>query len=164
MKPITLAMLALAGIAGCAPAEKPKDVTPEEAARRAGLRREQFSTQGQGTQTIQGADGSTTELLSDRDLGQYGLSLYPGATAKADTVYRKTDPKSITVFYTLMTSDPPANVAKFYEKELGATSKSSGGSGILIVGHLKDGKSGVVTVIGDEKSGTRAEVQILSPK
>lgn len=164
MKPIVCVFLALAGIAGCAPAPVSKQVSPEEAARRAGLRREQFSNQAKGTQKIEGADGSTTELLPDQDLAQYGLALYPGSVAKADTAYRKTDPKSVTVFYTLLTSDPQENVIRFYEKELKVKGKPSGNTGTLLVGTLKDGKSAIVTVVGDQGAGSRAEVQILSPR
>lgn len=149
-------------VVGCSPKPVEKAVTPEEAAERAGLRREQYSGEAKGEQKIQSADGTTTELLKVDDLGQYGVKLYPGATAKEGDAFQKTDSRSVVVFYSLTTSDPAANVVKFYEKELKAKASSSATMGTIISGDLLDGKTAVVTVIDEGDSGSRAEVQVYS--
>lgn len=149
-------------LVGCGPKKEEAAVSPEEAAQRAGLRREQFSGQAKGEQKIQSADGTTTELLKVDDLGQYGLKLYPGASAKEGDAFRKTDSRSVVVFYTLVTSDPAKNLVKFYEKELKGTASKSGEIGFIVSGDLASGKTAVVTVVDEGDSGSRAEVQVYA--
>jgi hypothetical protein len=162
MKRLIWLVLPLLILAACGPKAADKKVSPEEAAERAGLRREQFSGQGKGEQKIQGADGTTTELLKVDDLGQYGLALYPGATAKDGDAFQKTDSQNVTVFYSLMTSDPAKNVIKFYEDKLGKKGNKSGDTGTLISGELEGGKTTVVTVIDEGDKGSRVEAQIYA--
>jgi hypothetical protein len=147
-------------VVGCG-AGKKEAVSAEEAAERAGLRRDQYSSEAKGENVIKGTDGTTTELLKVDDLGQYGLKIYPGAVAKDGDAYRKSDGRSVTVFYTLLTSDPAKNVGEFYEKELVTKGAKSGETGKIVAGKLADGRSAVVTVIDEGEKGTRAEVQIL---
>lgn len=146
-------------LVACAPQGGSDEVSPEEAARRAGLRSDQVG-KARGNQKIQGADGTTTELLKVDDLGQYGLALYPGATAKEGDAFQKTDSQNVTVFYTLMTSDPAKNVVKFYEGKLSTKGSKSGDTGTIISGKLEGGKSTVVTVVDEGDKGSRVEAQI----
>lgn len=147
-------------LVGCGPKAE-KGVSAEEAAERAGLRREQFSTNAEGKNSIRASDGTLTELLEVDDLGQYGLEIYPGAEAKNGDAYRKTDTRSMTVFFTLFTSDPAKNVGTFYENKLNSRGAKSGETGKIIAGKLSNGKNAVVTVIDEGDKGTRVEVQIL---
>jgi len=157
-------VLPLAALVACGPKAADEKVTPEEAAERAGLRREQFSGQAKGEQKIQSADGTTTELLKVDDLGKYGLALYPGATAQDGDAFQKTDAHTITVFYTLMTSDPAKNVISFYEGKLSSKGNRSGDTGTIISGALAGGKTSVVTVIDEGDKGSRVEAQIYEKK
>jgi hypothetical protein len=157
---VIAAVLTLALLTGCQP-EKSEGTTAAQAGAQAGLRPDQYSGQAKGTQSIKGGDGSTTEFLTDENLQQYGVELYPGSTAKDGDAYRRTAEGSVTVFYTLVTSDPAPNVIKFYETNLKAKGTRSGDVGTIIAGKLGSNKSAVVTIIDEKDKGTRAEVQVI---
>ncbi|MFM9873691.1 MAG: hypothetical protein ACKVQS_09540 [Fimbriimonadaceae bacterium] len=161
MKRVVWLVLPLLVLVACGPKNNSGKLTPEEAAERAGLRRDQLG-QAKGEQTIKGADGTTTVLLKVDDLGQYGLALYPGATAKDGDAFQKTDSQNVTVFYSLLTSDPAKNVVKFYEDKLGKKGNKSGDTGTLISGELEGGKTTVVTVVDEGDKGSRVEAQIYA--
>lgn len=155
-----ISLLLLASLVACAPKDK---VSPEEAAKRAGLRREQYSGEATGSNTVTSGDGSTTAILPESDLGSFGLKLYPNAKAKDGNAFRRTTDLDSTVLYTLETGDAPAEVVEFYEDVLKSKATKTGSAQDYIVSGKVGEKSAVVTVL-EQDSGSRIEVQIIEGK
>ncbi len=145
---------------GCAPKS---GVTPEKAAEQAGLRRDQFSREATGSNTVTSGDGSETSILPESDLGSFGLALYPNADVKEGNAFRRTTDADSTVLYSLTTEDKPQAVAEFYAKELNAEATKTGSRNDYIVAGKVGDKSAVVTIL-EEEDGTKIEVQVIEAK
>jgi len=145
-------------LVACGP--KSDKMNPDEAAKQAGLRRDQYSKEGQGGQVVTGADGTTTAMLEATNFGDFGLDVYPGAEEKKGNAYRKTAGNTVTTYYTLHTKDELKKTVAFYETELKNKAATGGDVGTIISGRLGD-FSAVVTVIDEGAAGSKVEVQII---
>lgn len=145
-------------LVACGP--KSDKMNPDEAAKQAGLRRDQYSKEAQGNNIVKGADGTTTAMLEETNYGDFGLGVYPGSDAKKGNAYRKTAGNTVTTYYTLHTKDATKKVIAYYETELKNKAGSGGELGSVIAGRLGD-KSGLVTVMAEGTTGSKIEVQII---
>ncbi|MBX3114709.1 MAG: hypothetical protein KF836_09115 [Fimbriimonadaceae bacterium] len=145
-------------LVACGP--KSDKMDPDEAAKQAGLRRDQYSHQGEGNQVVTGADGTTTAILEESNFADFGLGVYPGVGEKKGNAYRHTAGNTVTTSYTLHAKDDPKKVIAFYETELKSQARSGGELGSVIAGRLGD-KSGMVSVMPEGATGSKIEVQII---
>lgn len=145
-------------LVACGP--KSDKMDPDEAAKQAGLRRDQYSHQGEGNQVVTGADGTTTAMLEETNFSGFGLNVYPASDTKKGNAYRKTAGNTVTTYYTLHTKDDTKKVTAFYESELKNKAATGGEIGTIISGRLGD-MSAVVTVIDEGATGSKIEVQII---
>jgi len=157
MKWVAVAVLGVV-LVGCGP--KSGAVDADQAAKDAGLRRDQYSKDAKGEQVVTSADGTTTAMLEKVDYSTFGLGVYDGVGEKSGNAYRKTAGDTNTVYYTLTSDDASAKVIEFYEGELKSKAASGGDVGTIISGKVGE-KSAVVTVIDQGEAGSKIEVQII---
>ena len=162
MKNLILLLCLVAGLAlvGCSNESDDDKLTPSEAQQKVGLSDDQVG-KASGSNAVAGADGSTTSVLPENDMESFGLKLYPRSTIREGNAFQKTNPRDVTIYYTLLTSDPAKNVLAYYAKELKVDPKEPKAKDSLVSGKLANGHSAVVTVIDEGESGSRIEVQIL---